>query len=298
MIRIVFALALIAAEKPPVAAVVNGEEIPLAKVDAVIRGKLAIIPVTNGELRRLRSEVLNDLIDDLVLKQFLAKNAPAVPAADLDRQLEAFKDSLSRKGTTFAEFLKETQQTEAELRESWTVMAQLDAYMKKTVTEEQLKQFYQANKEHFDRVEVKASQILLPVGLKASPAEKGRVKEKLLALKKEITGGKLDFATAAKRYSQCPSAESGGDLGYVRRKGGLLPEQVAKALFALKPGEISDAVETEFGFHLVQAGERRAGMPSEFEKCLDEVRELYTDEHRPELVAKLRKEAQITITLP
>ena len=61
--------------KPPVAATVNGEEIPLTQVDAFIRTKLAIIPVTEGQLKQSGTEVLAGLIDDLVLKQFLTKSA-------------------------------------------------------------------------------------------------------------------------------------------------------------------------------------------------------------------------------
>jgi parvulin-like peptidyl-prolyl isomerase len=146
-------------------------------------------------------------------------------------------------------------------------------------------------------VEVKASHILIRVGGKATPIEKAATRETLQAIRNHLVAKKLDFATAARKFSQDPSAELGGDLGFIPRKGAM-DEAFSKTAFALKPGEISDIVETEFGLHLILVVERKPGKPSQFEKVIDEVREAYTDEYRTELVAKQRKEAQIKITLP
>lgn len=77
-----------------------------------------------------------------------------------------------------------------------------------------------------------------------------------------------------------------------------MDEAFTRAAFALKPGEISSVVESEFGMHLIQVSERKPGKPSRYEKCLEEVREAYTDDYRIELIGKLRKEASVQITLP
>ncbi|MCH7409568.1 peptidylprolyl isomerase [Belliella sp. DSM 111904] len=78
----------------------------------------------------------------------------------------------------------------------------------------------------------------------------------LSGLKKQIMDGTSDFATLAKEYSQDPgSAIQGGELGFFRR-GELAPEYEATSL-GLKPGEVSDPVETVFGFHMIQLLERR-----------------------------------------
>ncbi len=299
VLTLLCSLRLAAAEpKPGVAATVNGEEIRLAEVDAFIKAKLAVIPITDVQLRQLRSEVLSTQIDDLVLKQFLAKRGPKIEPAEIDSQLAAFVESLARKGKTLAGFLKETQQTEAELRETWTLSLQLEGHVKKTATDEQFKQYYEANQDYFDRLEVKVSHIMLRVGSKASAVEKAMAKEKLQALKADILAGKVGFAAAAKKHSQCPSAADGGDLGFVPRKNGLMDEAFNKAAFALKAGEISGVVEAGFGLHLIHVTERKPGTPSRFEKCLDEVREAFTDDFRVELIAKLRKEASVQISLP
>ena len=87
------------------------------------------------------------------------------------------------------------------------------------------------------------------------PVVNSRVREEILAqlrqFKQDILDGKADFADLAKRYSEDPgSGPQGGDLGFFRR-GELAPEFEATAL-GLRQGEISDPVETQFGFHMIQ----------------------------------------------
>lgn len=92
------------------------------------------------------------------------------------------------------------------------------------------------------------------------PTVNPKVREEIIAqlsqFKQDILDGKADFADLAKRYSMDPgSAAQGGDLGFFRR-GELAPEYEATAL-SLRPGEISDPVETQFGFHMIQLLENR-----------------------------------------
>jgi peptidyl-prolyl cis-trans isomerase C len=287
-----------AAPAPGVAATVNGETIRLDEVDAFLKNKLALTPLTDAQVHQLRTEVVEDLIDDLLLRQFLRQHGPKVDPAVIDRHLKALQTSLAKQGKTLADFYRETNQTEAKVRETWTTMLQLTEYVKKQITDEQLRQYYAANKDHFDRVEVKVSHIVIRVGAKDPPTERARARERLQALRAEILAGKVGFADAAKRHSQCPTGPAGGDLGYILRKGMLVDEAFCKAAFALKAGELSDVVETEFGVHLIWVTDRKPGTPSAFEKCVEEVRDTFTDDFRTELVAKLRKQAQIQITIP
>lgn len=83
---------------------------------------------------------------------------------------------------------------------------------------------------------------------------KDKAREQLLGYKQRIEGGE-SFETLARQYSQGPSAPNGGNLGYQQR-GNLVPPYEAAAL-QLQPGEISDPVESEFGFHLIQLISRR-----------------------------------------
>jgi peptidyl-prolyl cis-trans isomerase SurA len=85
---------------------------------------------------------------------------------------------------------------------------------------------------------------------------KDKIENQLQEIKGRIMDGTADFQTMARQYSQDPgSAAMGGELGFFRR-GELAPEYEATAL-GLRPGEISDPVETMFGFHIIQLLERK-----------------------------------------
>ncbi len=296
-----FVLATFALAQQPsanVAATVNGESITLAEVDVILKNTLPLTPLTAAQKRQMRIEVLSDMVDDLLLRQFLRKNGPKVEPAEIDAQLKAFAEKLKQEGKSLADFYKETGQTESQVKESWTTAMQLTGYVKSNTTEEQLKAYFNANKDHFDRVEVKVRHVVLRAGKNATPVERAAAKEKLEAIRVELAAGKLDFATASKKHSHCPSGPTGGDIGTLYRKGGLVDEAFAKAAFALKPGELSGVVETDFGLHILQVTDRKPGTPSTYDKAATDVLDTYTDDFRAELIAKLRKQGQIQISVP
>lgn len=133
------------------------------------------------------------------------------------------------------------------------------------VSEEESKKFYNDNPDKFTRPEsVKASHILIGVDQKATADEKKSAKEKAEKLLKEVKGG-ADFAAVAKANSTCPSSQQGGDLGFFG-KGQMVP-QFEEAAFALKPGEISNVVETQFGYHIIKLTEKKAADKVDFKEA-------------------------------
>jgi peptidyl-prolyl cis-trans isomerase SurA len=104
----------------------------------------------------------------------------------------------------------------------------------------------------FINAEMEYAQIVINVPISAD--EKKRVKDLLESYRKRVLSGE-DFATLAILYSQDGSARNGGELGFVGR-GDLVPEFEAAA-FKIKKGEVSEVIETKFGFHIIQLVERR-----------------------------------------
>lgn len=108
----------------------------------------------------------------------------------------------------------------------------------------------------FFSAEVTVGQIVKKPEVNARAKE--QIFEQLRQFKNDIGTGKADFAVLAKQYSEDPgSGAQGGDLGFFRR-GELAPQFESTAL-ALKPGELSDPVETDFGVHLIQLLEIKNG---------------------------------------
>lgn len=73
-------------------------------------------------------------------------------------------------------------------------------------------------------------------------------------IKSKIDNGEL-FESLAKEYSKCPSAQSGGDLGYFER--GQMVKEFENAAFALPVNTVSDPVETQFGWHIIKVYDKK-----------------------------------------
>lgn len=135
------------------------------------------------------------------------------------------------------------------------------------ITDDQARQYYQAHLKDYqvpDEVHVRHILISVPQGAdaKADAAAKTKAEDVLKQLR---AGG--DFAKLAKKYSDDPgSKDQGGDLGM--QPHGVFVPAFDKAAFALKPGEFSDLVKTQFGYHILQGVEKQTAHTKPF----DEVR--------------------------
>lgn len=134
------------------------------------------------------------------------------------------------------------------------------------VSEADLRSYYDQNSARFGtKEERRASHILIasPASAPAAEREKARAKaEQLLA---EVRKAPATFADVARKNSQDPgSAEKGGDLDFVTR--GAMVKPFEDAMFALKKGDISNVVETEFGFHIIQLNDVKPAVVPPFEK--------------------------------
>ena len=125
---------------------------------------------------------------------------------------------------------------------------------------------YQASLAEFTVEEqIKARQVMLRVPPTASDEEKAGIRGRAEEVLQRLSAG-ADFSEVAAQSSDDPTAESGGDLGWVTR--GRQVEGFDEAAFNLQPGETSEVVETAFGFHIIRVDERR----DEHAQPLDEVR--------------------------
>jgi parvulin-like peptidyl-prolyl isomerase len=283
-------------EKP--AAVVNGETIPMSEIEAAMASRpMELFPVPAAQQRQAKLEILDVLIGERLMKQFLVKSGATVDSTDVEKQMAALTQAQKEIGKTLAAYCRESNQTEAQVRAGVSNMLQFQAYAKKIATDDELKKYFQANLDYFQKVTVRCSHIVLRVGADATDAEKQEARKKLTAIREKLTANPENFADAAKENSQCPSAPKGGDIGYITRKW-MVDEPVAKAAFALKKGEMSGIVESEFGLHIILNTDRTDAKPIEFAECKDDVRDCFVEELRQKLLVDLRRSAKVKILLP
>lgn len=139
------------------------------------------------------------------------------------------------------------------------------------VSEEEAKQFYQANAAKFQGDEQRrASHILIGFGVSATSQAKQEARKKAEQVLAEVRKSPEKFEELAKKYSQDPgSAEKGGDLGLFGR--GAMVKPFEDAVFSMRPGAISDLVESEFGYHIIKLTEIK-GQGQTYESVKPQIR--------------------------
>jgi peptidyl-prolyl cis-trans isomerase C len=165
------------------------------------------------------------------------------------------------------------------LRRKLLMGYELQQEAKAAVTDEALHQTYDdAVKSMTGQEEVRARHILV------------ETEDEAKALLEQIKAG-ADFATLAKEKSKDPGAAEGGDLGYFT-KDQMVPE-FAEVAFKMYPGQLSNPVKTQFGWHIIKVEDKRTKQPPEFEKVKDQIEAYLARKSQTEFIGKLRQSAKI-----
>lgn len=269
-----------------VAVLVNGQPIAAAAVQGEIKGILGRFQEqgrkpSDTEMASLRESVLEKMIKLELLSQESKKAGVSVGATDIDNELKVYKKGFAD-DKSFAKALGEAGITEGELRKqigkNLTIQKFIDTKFKgkAQVTEQEAKDFYNNNQDKFVQPEMAhARHILITAKETESKADKDRKRAKLVQIKKQLKDG-ADFAELAKQFSDCPSKERGGDLGFFPR--GQMVKPFEQAVFKMMPGDVSDVVETEFGFHLIKLEEKKPAKTVSFDEAKAKITAYLTQE--------------------
>lgn len=305
------------AQVDKVMAVVNGTEITESqvqqRVDVKWKPQLDKLAAQAPEVAAQQAKMLQGrALQELVIERLLENEAKAAGieiseadlVAEMTKQLaaqtppmtvEGYKTIVEAQGGNF-EAMKSF------LAQNMKYHKLLEAKAGDTikVTEADAKKYYDENPSEFQVPEqVRASHILIstkPTDPNADPNEmKAQAREKAEKLLKQVKEG-ADFAAVAKENSSCPSAAQGGDLGTFGR-GSMVPP-FEQAAFTLKVGEISDLVETQFGYHIIKVTEHQDPNTVAFDKAkteiMDNVKMTKTQEAFRSYIESLQKAAKIT----
>ncbi len=284
---------------------VNGEPIGQETLDkemARYEGQAAQSdqPPDPAKKEALRKKVLDGMVDRILLLQESQKLGISVTDAEVDEEMSKFKARFP-KPEQFEAILARMKVTEADVRTEYRrriairAVVEREVTPKATVAEADIKAFYDQNPSLFKVPEqVRASHILVKVDEQATDQDKAKAREKILALKKKVENGE-DFAAVAKDNSDCPSAAQGGDLDFFQR--GQMVASFEESAFALKPGEMSDVVETQFGYHLIKVTDRKEPGDMPFEEMKPTIEEHLKQQKIADMLtaykAELRSKAKI-----
>ncbi|MFO0936878.1 MAG: peptidylprolyl isomerase [Gemmataceae bacterium] len=296
------------------AATVNNQAIPEVAVYRALRQ----FPPTEQAVAR--KEILNHLIDNTLIDQYLNLLKITVEPAEVDKLIGDLKAELAKAvpPKDYAKELEGMMLTEAEFRAEVSAQMKWDKFVKQQATDANLKTLFDQSPTVFDGSLVKCRHILL-----AMPADAATKTATVAALRKlrtdlqtqadaaaaalpatsdplqkqQAIGQKLEelFSATAKKSSICPSAKDGGNLDFFPRVGAMV-EPFSKVAFELPVYGMSDVVETEFGLHLILVTAKKPGTPKTFDQVKDDVRSLYAFRLREAVVGQMKPKAQIAIT--
>lgn len=267
--------ALAQTDSTPDATVAIVNDIPITETDVTLevkriqfQAKAMQKPLDQSMMLSMREKVIDSLINrELLLQQSKARGI-TTNESDIDNSIDQIKRRLEA-GQSFESLMvemgitMETMRTQVGQASAIQKLLEVEVYPQAIVSEKDSRIFFENNPQYFKKPEeVKASHILIQVAPDASDEEKLAAREKIEDIQKKIAAGD-DFANLARQYSEGPSSTNGGDLGYFDRKKMVKP--FSDAAFELKPGQVSNIVETRFGFHLIKVYDKKAKSTYEFE---------------------------------
>ena len=288
---------------------VNGAAITQEDLDtelSMARQQFAAMDQLDDEqLAKIKEDLLESLISRKVLYQESQKKGIEIENATIDERLANMKKRFPKENG-FKAMLEKMNLTEEvlkfQLREGMVIQKLIDREVagKLAISDKDTKDYYDEHMDLFKQPEkIQASHILVKVEQGADESVKAEALKKIKKIQKELkTGG--DFAELAKKYSDCPSKAKGGDLGSFGR--GQMVKPFEEAVFSLKPGEISDIVETDFGYHLIKAGDKKAEVITDYkdikEKLAQYLKQMKTSEEVKKYIESLKEKAKIERFLP
>ncbi len=291
---------------------VNGTKITLGQYEFMLKMNKASVESTIGgaegwEQKDQSGQTYKDkyktlVLDQMINTELLAQNAEKEGIKVTDKEIqssyndlktyvnsdEQIKKSAEDLGIS-DDFLKEQAKLSLLIQKS-----QEKFYSEEKVSDSEMKKYYDEHIDEYKKDEVEASHILIKTtddqNKPLPEAEQKKAKEKAEKVLKEVKAGG-DFAELAKKYSQDPgSAEQGGSLGTFGK--GMMVKEFEDAAFGMEPGQVSDLVKTDFGYHIIKVTDRIKETTS-FDEAKEGIKEEILKNKYGEKIAELQKKAKI-----
>ena len=227
------------------------------------------LPTDSAALARLKREVLNQMVDvELLVQQAQRDTSVKITEQEVLDQVEQSYQNVRKQFSSEAEFRDQLRQARFGSVEEWRrwladeqrralysrrlIEAQQQKGKLRPIppTDEQMRQFWEENRAQQPRRPATVSFRQLIIKPAPDSAARALALQRAESILVEVRRG-ADFAAAAKRFSSdSVSAAQGGELGWFRR--GVMVKEFEDVAFRLRPGEISNIVETPFGFHIIK----------------------------------------------
>jgi len=290
---------------PPVVAVVEGADIKGDELEKNFNGFLASRQIPGDALPPAdRARGYRMILEEMIKEKLIEKRASATKVTDeeVTETFKKFTATLGPEEEVKKQILASGQTVEgvrdnirASLKQDRWLEGEVDK--KGGVSDKDAEAFYKENGEKFlQPPQVRASHILLRLEPEAKPADVAAKEKAAVAIAARVKKGE-DFAKLAKELSEDPSAkENSGDLDFFD-KDQMVPE-FSKVAFAMKKGDISEPVRSQFGYHVIKVTDRREGQTVPLEQVKPKLVAFLKSQKVDALKKEIRDGADVKINLP
>lgn len=246
--------------------------------------------MTDETLAFLKNNVTEQLINSTLLFQYAKEQKITIPAEEINDEIDLIKNNFDSE-EEFNEALRRNDLTINQLKDSLKNQMMIERameqeYEKIDITEEEIFQYYEDNKDYFFEPENRKIRHIL--------VENREEAENIL---NQLNDGLVDFDKLARDKSICPSSEQGGDLGYITR--GQMVKNFEEMSFSLEIGEISEITQTEYGYHVIKCDDIQKEHQLTFEEARENIKNMLLSREKNEIIeillANLREDANIRI---
>jgi peptidyl-prolyl cis-trans isomerase C len=285
------------ADPNKVIATVNGEKILRKELDAILsRFEQHVDPTA---IPSMELQITDRLVAQSLLRQFVLEKKLTVPDEVVDKEIAKMRDNIKNnpatKDKTLEQFLEFQGSNIGELKTAIGMSAAIESYVTRDIDDKKMEEHFMKNISNYNGETTTASHILVDTKGMKTQDEFDKARAKIDSIKKELDGG-ADFAELAKKYSDCPTGKSGGDLGAFPRRGAMV-DAFASAAFATEVGKISDPVKTEFGYHIIKVTNRTPAKDVSFSEVKGRVKEELVGVAMRDLIKDLKEKAKIEVSL-
>lgn len=215
-------------------------------------------------------QVLETLITEKIIDVEAKKQNITVSEEEIEAEINELMESYGGE-ELFKQALEYYGYTMDDIKKNVTVNTKIKKLVEPsiTITEEEMKEYFEKNKDSFDQEEqVKARHILVDT------------EEEAKEIKGKIDAGE-DFAELAKEYSKDEGSKAaGGSLGYFGR--GRMVASFEEAAFSLEIGEVSEPVKSDFGYHIIKVEDKKEAKEANYEESKEKIKDIILEDKLPE----------------
>ena len=274
-----------------VAATVAGDPICVAEVTDAVLDIVGERSFSEPQRQRIEAEILEQIIRRRLVLHFLRRTKQVVAPSEVEKRVRQLELRVQGPDPIRGDGASGQSASSPTVRQNLMWQLSWQRYIRTYLTEQRLRGYFDAHLKELDGSEVRVSHLLMRGRTDRDEEQVALLVQQAERIRESIVQGRISFAEAVQEYSEGPSRNGGGDLGFFPRHGRMV-ETFAKASFALQRGELSNPVVTPFGVHIIRLDDVQPGTKA-FKDVVDEVRRIAGSERFHELARSERERVEV-----